>query len=75
MSGLLGNKGPGIMGKLLARNEERYSSKEAPGFSGTQKMTKSGEWRSIDAGLDRKRRKRRGQLVGGAVGSAFSLFG
>lgn len=73
MSGLLGNKGPGIMGKLLARNEERYASKEAPGFSGTEKQGKRGNWRSIDKGRDSKRRRGRAGIIASPL--TMSVFG
>ena len=77
MSGLLGNKGPGVIGKLLARNEEKYGNVERPGFSGTMKQNKRGQWYSVQGRADKRRRRGRARIIGGAtggtVGSAMTM--
>jgi len=69
MSGLLGSPGPGILGKMFGEIESKYASSEKPGFSGTMTQDKDGNWVSIDAGKDAKRRKakRNTYLVGTAL--------
>jgi hypothetical protein len=78
MSGLLGSEGPGVGGKLMAYNEKRYASKEKPGFSGTKRPNKRGEWVSIDKGNNKRRRQDRKKMVGifgGSMGKVYSIFG
>lgn len=69
MSGMLGSSGPGILGKLLAKNEKKYANVEKPGFSGTMRQNKKGDWYSVQARADKRRRRGRGRIIGGfAVG-------
>ncbi len=67
MSGLLGNSGPGVLGKLLARNEKKYGNVEKPGFSGTMKQNKKGKWYSVQGRADKRRRRNRTRLVTSVV--------
>ncbi len=53
----------GLMQGLLRRNEKRFESKEAPGFSDTMVKDAEGNWRSIDEGRDRKRRRKRAGIL------------
>ena len=69
MSGLLGNPGPGILGKIMGEADRRNPSKEKPGFSNTKVQDAQGNW----VGVDRNRRRnRRRDRTKGLVMSAFS---
>jgi hypothetical protein len=63
MGMLMGKGSSGLLGKRLARNEEKYASSEAPGFSGTMVQDENGKWVSIDAGKEEARKRGRRRIV------------